>query len=163
MAQNSIVPRSQEDYITQVSDDILGRVTKKLSQLFSRTEDHILGKLSCLDDFLMNPLIQAHSGTAPETSRNAYGTNQGTNEDDFQSHLLPEAGIFQSQTTHNSGPEDGHNMVTRVRRESLCGHDVVTGVQKESLYGHDMVAGVHEEVTHCFPSTSSENSKKPLY
>ena len=36
MAQNSNVPRSQEDYITQVSEEIEGRFTKKLSQEFSR-------------------------------------------------------------------------------------------------------------------------------
>ena len=63
MAQNSNVPRSQEDYISQVSEEIEGRVTKKLSQEFSRTENRILGALSRLDDFLMNPLIQGHSGT----------------------------------------------------------------------------------------------------
>ena len=84
-------------------------VTKKLSQEFSRTERRKLGALSRLDDFLMNPLIQGHSGTAPETSRNAYGTNQGMNEVDSQSDFHPEAGIFQSQTTRNSGPEDGHD------------------------------------------------------
>ena len=96
MAQNSNVPRSQEDYITQTSEDIKCRVTNKSSQEFSRTEKHILGKLSRLDDFLMNPLIQGHSGTAPKTSRYAYGTNQWTNEDDSQGDLHPEAGIFQS-------------------------------------------------------------------
>ena len=45
MAQNSNVPGSQEDYITQVSEEIKGRVTKKLSQEFSRLEkphQHIL-------------------------------------------------------------------------------------------------------------------------
>ena len=98
LAQNSNAPRSQEDYITQVSEDIECRVTKKLSQELSRTENSILGALSSLDDFLMNPLIQGHSGVAPETSRNAYGTNYGTNEDDSQSDPHPEAGIFQSQT-----------------------------------------------------------------
>ena len=36
MAQNSNVPRSQEGYITQISEEIEGRVTKKLSQEFSR-------------------------------------------------------------------------------------------------------------------------------
>ena len=109
LAQNSNVPRSREDYITKFSEEIEGRVTKKLSQEFSRTENRILGALSRLDDFLMNLLIQGHSGTAPETSRSAYGTNQGTNEDDFQSDPHPEAGVFQSQTTQNSGPEDGHD------------------------------------------------------
>ena len=66
LAQNSNVPRSQEDYITQVSEEIEGRVTEILSQEFSRTENRILGALACLDDFLMNPLIQGHSGDVPE-------------------------------------------------------------------------------------------------
>ena len=106
LAQNSAAPRSQEDYITQVSEEIEGRVTKKLSQEFSRTENRILGALARLDDFLMNPLLQGHSGNTPETSRNAFDTNQGTNEDDSQSDAHPEAGIFGSQTIQNSGQEN---------------------------------------------------------
>ena len=62
--KNSRVPRPQEDYITQVSEENEERVTKKLSQEFSRTENRILGALARLDDFLMNPLIHGHSGTA---------------------------------------------------------------------------------------------------
>ena len=76
MAQNSNVARSQEDYITQVSEEIEGRVTKRLSKEFSRAENRILGALARLDDFLMNPLLQGYSGTAPETSRNALITSQ---------------------------------------------------------------------------------------
>ena len=109
LAQNSNVPRSQEDYITQVSEEIEGRVTKKLSQEFSRTENCILGALARLDDFLVNPLIQGHSGTAPETSRNVFSINQGTNEDDSQGNPHPEAGLFNNQMTQNPGPEDGHD------------------------------------------------------
>ena len=109
LAQNSNVARSQEDYISQVSEEIEGRVTKKLSQEFSRTENRILGALARLDDFLMNPLIQGHSGTAPEMSRNTLSSSQGTNEDDSQSDPHPEAGIFHNQMTQNSGPEDGHD------------------------------------------------------
>ena len=111
MAQNSNAPRSQQDYITQVSEEIEVIVTKKLSQEFSRTENRILGALSRLEDFLMNSLFQGHSGTALATSRNAYGSNQGTDEDNSQSDPHPEAGIFQSQTAHNSGPEDGHDRI----------------------------------------------------
>ena len=107
-AQNLNVPRSPEEYITQVSEEIEGRVSKKLFQEFSRTENRILGALSRFDDLFMNPLIQGHYGTAPETSRDAFSTNQGTNEDDSQSDPHPEAGIFHNQTTRNSGPEDGH-------------------------------------------------------
>ena len=112
LAQNSNVPRSQEDYITQISEEIEGKVTKKLSREFNRIENRILGAFSRPDDFLMKPLVQGHSGTAPETSRNAYGTNQGTNEDDSQSDPHPDTGLLQRQTTRNSGPEDGHDMVT---------------------------------------------------
>ena len=80
LAKDLNVPRSQEDYITQVSEEIEGRVTKKLLQEFSRTENRILGALVRLDDFLMNPLIQGHSGTARDTSRNVFSISQGTNE-----------------------------------------------------------------------------------
>ena len=105
LAQNSNALRSQEDYITQVSEEIEGRVTKKLSQEFSRTENRILVALARFDDFLMNPLIQGHSGTALETSRNAFSTSQGTNEGDSQSDLHPEVGVFHNQTTQSPGPE----------------------------------------------------------
>ena len=75
LAQNSNVPRTQEEYITQISEENEGRFTKKLYQEIIWTENRILGALSLPDNFLMIPLIQDHSGTAPETSRNAYGTN----------------------------------------------------------------------------------------
>ena len=117
LAQNSNVPRSQEDYITQVSEEIERRVTKKLSQEFSRTENRILGALARLDDFLTNPLIQGHSGAAPETSRNIFSINQGANEDDSQSNPHPEAGIFNDYMTQNAGTEYNHDMVTGVQRE----------------------------------------------
>ena len=140
VASNSNDPRSQEDYITQVSEEIEGRVTKKLSQEFSRTENRILGALARLDDFLMNPLLQGHSGTTPETSRNVFSIDQGTNEDDSQSNPHPEAGLL------TSGREDRH--------------DMATGVQRESAVGQDMATGVHEDVMYCSPSTSSRKQKK---
>ena len=107
LAQNSNILRSQEDYITQVSKEIEVRVTKNLSQEVSRTENRILCALARLDNFLMNPLIQSHSGTAPETSRNVFSISQGTNGDDCQSNPHPEAGLFNNQMTQNSGAEDG--------------------------------------------------------
>ena len=45
LAQKSNVPRSQENYITHVSEEIEGKVTKKMSQEFTRTENRILGAL----------------------------------------------------------------------------------------------------------------------
>ena len=114
LAQNSNVSRSQADYITIVSEENEGRRTKKLSQEFTKMENRILGALSRLDDFLMNPLVQGHSRTTPETSLNAYGTNQRTIEDDSQTDDCPEARLLRSQTTRNFGSEAGHDMVTGV-------------------------------------------------
>ena len=77
LAQNSNAPRLQEDYITQVSEEIEGRVTKRLSKEFNRTENHILGALARLDDFHMNPLLHCHSGGFSKPtkykSRNEWG------------------------------------------------------------------------------------------
>ena len=96
-SRNTSVPRISEDYITQVFEE------------FSRTKFRILGALSKLDEFLLNPQIRTHSGTVPGTFRNTNVENQGTNEDDSQIVPHPEAGIFRSQTTQNSGPEVGHD------------------------------------------------------
>ena len=123
LAQNSNAPRSQEDYITQVSEEIEGRVTKKLSQEFSRTKNRILGALARLDNFLMNPLLQGHSGTAPETSRNVFSVNQGTNEDDSQSNPHPEAGTFDCQTMRNAGQELCCDKVHMVSSERYVGQN----------------------------------------
>ena len=117
LAQISNVPRSQGGYKTQDSEEIEGSFTKKLSQEFSRTENRILGALTRLDDFLMNRLLQSHSGTTPEMSLNVFSINQGTNEDDSQSDPHPEAGLL------NSGREDRHDMATGVQRENGLGHN----------------------------------------
>ena len=140
LAQNSKVQRSQEDYITQILEQIGGRVTEKMSQEFSRTENRMLGALARLYDFPMNPLIQGHSGTAPETSRNALSTSQGPDEDHH-----PEEGIFNNQMTQNSGAE--------------IGQDMVTGNTEQIGNRHGMVTEVHEEVTYCSPITSSGKQK----
>ena len=105
-SRNTSVPRINEEYITQVSEDIEGRITKKLSQEFNRIESRISDALSKLDEFLSNQQIQTHSKTVPGTFRNTNVENQGTNEDDSQSDPHPEAGIFRGQTTQNSGPKD---------------------------------------------------------
>ena len=60
----------QEDYITQLLEEIEGRVTKKLSQEFRRRQSRILGASSRIDGFL-NPPAGVHSRPVPETSRNS--------------------------------------------------------------------------------------------
>ena len=53
--QNILDPELTQDYVSQVSEEIEGRVTEKLSKEFSRTESRILGALSKFDEFLLNP------------------------------------------------------------------------------------------------------------
>ena len=105
-SRNTSVPRINEEYITQVSEEIEGRVSKKLSQEFSRTESCISGALSDLDEFLLNQERRTHSETVPGRFRNTNVENQGTNENDSQSDPHPEAGIFRGQTIQNSCPKD---------------------------------------------------------
>ena len=106
-SRNTSVPGINEEYITQISEEIEGKVTKKLSQEYSRTEFRILGTLSKLDEFLLNQQIRMHSGTVPEKFRSTNVDNQGTKEDDSMSDPHSEAGLFRSQTTQNSGQEVG--------------------------------------------------------
>ena len=106
-SRNASVPRINEDYITQLSEEIEGRITEKLSKEYSRTESRFLGALSKLDEFLLNQQITTHSVTVPGRFRNTNVDNQGTNEDDSMSDPHREAGLFRNQTTQNSGQEVG--------------------------------------------------------
>ena len=183
-SRNTSVPRINEEYITQLSEEIEGRVTRKLSQEFNRTESRILVALSRLDEFLLNQQVRTHSGTVPETFRNTNVDKQGTNEDDSQSDPHPEAGLFRSQTTQNSGQEVGPHMVTGVieqtskRPHMVTGglgqtskgphmvtgaterHDILTRVTEEVRNGRDMVTAVQEEIPYCSSGISSGKQKK---
>ena len=92
----------------------------------------------------MNPLLPGHSGTTPEPTRNALNTSQGTNEDDSQNDRHPEAGLFHGQMTQNSGPEDGHDMVTGDTETNRNSHDMVRGATETNRNRHDMVTGATE-------------------
>ena len=159
-SRNTSVPRINEEYITQVSEKIEGRVTTKLSQEYSRTESRILGALSKLDEFLLNQQITTHSGTVPRTFWNTNVENQGTNEDDSQSDPHPEADIFRGQTTQNFGPKDCCDMVTGATGEIRHCRDMMTGIQGEIRNGHYMVTAVQEEIPYCSSGISSRKQKK---
>ena len=173
-SRNTSVLRINEEYITQVSEEIEGTVSKKRSQEFSRTESRILGALSKLDEFLLNQQIRTHSETVPGTFRNTNVENQGTNEDNSQSTPHPETGIFGSQTRQNFGSKDCRDMVTGVGEEIRHCRDMVTGVRGEIRYRPDMVTGdseemrngldivtaVQEEIPYCSSGFSSAKQKK---
>ena len=96
--RNVLDPELTQDYISQVSEEIEGRVTKKLSKEFSKTESRILGALSKLDEFLLNPQVRTCS-VVQGASRNANVENRGTQGDRFSDDPYPEVGYF----SHHSG------------------------------------------------------------
>ena len=150
-SRNTSVPRINEECITQVSEEIEGRVTKKLSQEFSRTESRVLGTLSKLDEFLWNQQIRTHSGTVPGTFWNTNVENQGANEDESQSDLHPEVGPSVWQSRHSIDSDTGE------------AHDTMTGVMEQNTKGPHMVTGataVQEEIPYCSSEKSSGEQKK---
>ena len=78
-SQNTLDSEMAQEYISQVFEEIEGRVTKKLSKEFSRTESSILGALSKLDEFLLNPQNRTCSVVVPGTKRNSDSGNREPN------------------------------------------------------------------------------------
>ena len=96
--QNALDPELTQDYISQVSEEIEGKVTKKLSKEFSKKESHILGALSKLDEVLLNPQVRTCSVVQGD-SRNANLENRETQGDRSSDDPYPEVGYF----PHHSG------------------------------------------------------------
>ena len=110
--QNSLDPDLTQDYISQVSEEIEGGVTKKLSKEFSRTESRILCALSNLDEFLPNPKVRTCSVAVPGTSRNNNSKNRETTGDRSSGDPCPKARSFFRHSGQISSPEaktDPHN------------------------------------------------------
>ena len=113
-SRKTSVPRINEENITQISEETEGRVTKKLSQEFSRTDSRILCVPSKLDEFLSNPQIRTHSGTVPGTFRNTNVEKQEPNGDRSQDYSHPELGppVYQSRHSIDSDPNEAfHNFI----------------------------------------------------
>ena len=91
--QTVLDPELTQDYISQVSEEIEGRVTKKISKEFSKTESRILGALSKLDEFLLNPQVRTCS-VVQGASRNANSVNREIHGDRSSNDPYPEGGIF---------------------------------------------------------------------
>ena len=89
-SRNTSNPRINEVYITQASEENEGKVTKKLSQEFNKTESRILGALSKLNEIFLNSRVWTQSGTVPGISRNADVENQEPNGDRSQNDPHPE-------------------------------------------------------------------------
>ena len=107
--QNVLDSELTQDYISQVSEEIEGRVTKKLCKEFSKTESRILGVLSKLDEFLLNPQVRTCSVAVQGTSRNANSENRETHGDRSSDDPYPEVGFFPHHSGQLKSPETETN------------------------------------------------------
>ena len=93
-SQNTLGPEMAKEYISHVSEEIGGRITKKLSEKFSRTESRILGALSKLEEFLLSPQVRTCYVFVLGTSRNSNSENREPTGDRSLDDPCPEARFF---------------------------------------------------------------------
>ena len=100
-----------QEYISQVSEEIESRITKKFSREFSRTESRILGALSKLDEFLLNPQVRTCSVAVPGTSSNNDSENREPTGDRSLGDPCPDVvfSTYQSSSLNNLGQEETHH------------------------------------------------------
>ena len=148
VGQNTLDPELTQDDISQISEEIERRVTKKLSKEFSRTESSVLGALLKLDEILLNPQVRTSSVAAPRTSRNNNSENRETIGDRSSDDPCPEVRYSSFYSGHLNSPEaeDYPHMVTRATGENC-------------QYPH-MTTETQEEVPYCSPTTSSGKQKR---
>ena len=159
-------PELTQDYIPQFSEEIEGRVTKKLSKEFNKTESRILGPLSKLDEFLLNPQVRTCSVAAHGTSRNANSDYREIHADRSSNDPYPEGGY----SPHHSGQlnsseadmvtETYPHMVTRATGETRHYPHTVTGATEEICHNPHTMTATQEEIPYCSPTTSSGKQKK---
>ena len=155
-SQNVLDPEITQDYIFQLSEEIEGRVTKKLSKEFSKTESRILGSLSKLDEFLLNPQVRTCSVAVQGSSRNANSENRETHGDRSSDDPYPDVGYF----PHHSGQLNSPDTETNSHTVNKNHPHMVTGGPEEIRQNHHMMTATQEEIPYCSPTTSSGKQKK---
>ena len=121
--QNVLDPELSQEYISQVCEEIEGRVTKELSKEFSKTESRILGALSKLDEFLLNPQVRTCSVAVQGTSGNANAENRETHGDRSSNDPYPKVGYFPHHSGQLNSPEAETNshLVTETYPHTVTG------------------------------------------
>ena len=121
-SRNTIDPEKDQECISQVSEEIEGRVTKKLSKEFSRTEARILDALSKLDDFLLNPQVRTCSVAVPGTSRNSNSENREPTEERSLADPCPEVRYSSHHSGYLNSPEvEDYPHTTETMSKKLSG------------------------------------------
>ena len=148
-AQSTLHPELSQDFISQVSEKIERRVTKKLSKEFSRTESRILGALSKFWQVSCEPtcsdLFRSRSGNIPDQQLRKPGNNWGS----LLRRSLPRIEILYSSFWSSKQPG-----------VEIYPHMVTGGLGEIRQYPHMVTATQEEEIPYCSPGTSSGKRKK---
>ena len=168
--QNVLDPALTQEYTSQVSEEIDGRVTRKLSKEFSKTESRILGALSKLDEFLLNPQVWTCSVAVQGTSINANSGNRETHGDRSSNDPYPDVGCFphhsgqlnspETETISHMVTENYPHLVTGATGETRHYPHMVTRGPEQIRHNPDKRTATQEEVPVCSPTTSSGKQKK---
>ena len=119
-------------------------------------ESRILGALSKLDEFLLNPQVRTCSVAVHGTSRNSNSENRETHGDRSSDDPYPEVGYF----PHHSGQLNSPEAETISHAVTETYPHMVTGATGEIRhYPHTMTAA-QVEIPYCSPTTSSGKQKK---
>ena len=154
--QTVLDPELTQDYISQVFEEIEGRVTKKRSKEFSKTESRILGALSKLDEFLLNPQVRTCSVAVQGTSGNANSENREPHGDRSSNDPYPEVGYF----PHHSGQLISPEAETNSHMLTKTYPHMVTGGPEEIRHNPHTMTATQEEIPYCSPTISSGKQKK---
>ena len=129
-----------------MSQEIEGRVTKKLSKELSKIESRILRALSKLDELLLNPQVRTCSVAVPESSRNNNSENRETTGDRSLDDPYPKVGYFSHHSGQLNSPETEHNphMVTGATKETRGNPHLVTGATEENCQYPRMMTATQE-------------------
>ena len=130
--QNTLYPVKTQECISQVSEEIDGRFTKKLSKEFCRTESLILGAFSKLDEFLLNAQFRTCSVAVPGTSRNNDAENREPTGDRSLGDSCLEA-LFFTYNSSNLITRDSSHGDTSSRRDFLSSSHVDWGSSRVFL------------------------------
>ena len=153
--RNVLDPELTQDYISQVSEEIEGRVTKKFSKEFNKTESRILGALSKLDEFLLNPQVRTCSVAVQGTSRNSNSENRDTHGDRSSNDPYPDVGYF----PHHSGQLNSPEAETNSHMVIEAYPHMVKGGPEEIRHNPHTMTATQEEIPYCSPTTSSGKQK----
>ena len=144
-----------ENYITQVSQEIEGRIAKKLSQEFSKRESRILGALAKLDHFLTNPSVDSSTPKIKHTSVTGDLDNSESDLHEREGHHLDGS----RRRNYIPDPDEVVHMVTGAPH-----HDhMVTGMPNHDNTVTELNQQENEsteEVTFQSPGPSSGKQKK---